>query len=183
MEALKAIKERRSVREFLDKKVEEDKISKILEAASFAPSSGNVQNWEFVIVKENKELIAKACKQDFLLDAPVLIIVCNIKNKINILFGDKGREFYSIQNCALAIENILIAATALGLGSCFTAVFDETMIKRALNIPDDISIDAVIAIGYGKEKNEAKRISLKLKTFFESYGKRKKQWIFPLFRK
>ncbi len=183
MDALKAIRKRRSVRRFLDRKIEEEKTSMVLEAASLAPSSGNVQNWDFIIVKGNKEIISKACKQNFLLEAPVLVVVCNLRDKVGNLFDEKGKDFYSVQNCALAIENMLIAATALGLGSCFTAVFNEEMMKRALNVPENVSIDAVIALGYSDEKNEAKRTKISLKTFFESYGNRRKKGIFPFFRK
>lgn len=183
MNVLKAIKNRRSVRSFLDRGVEESKLSKILEAGSLAPSSGNIQNWEFVIVKENKEEIASACKQDFILEAPVLIIVCNLKDKIDILFGDKGKEFYAIQNCAMAIENMLIMATALDLGSCFVAVFDEDKIKRVLNIPGNVSVDGVIALGYAKGKSDSDRISTKLKTFFGEYGKRRKKSILKIFKR
>jgi len=183
MNVLKAIKKRRSVRSFLDKGIEESKISKILEAGSLAPSSGNVQNWEFIVVKNDKEEIAEACRQDFILEAAVLIIVCNTKNKIEILFGDKGKEFYGIQNCAMAIENMLLGATALGLGSCFVAVFDEERIKRTLSIPGDVSVDGVIVLGYAKGKSESDRISTKLKTFFERYGKRRKPSILKIFKK
>jgi nitroreductase len=183
MEVFKAIKRRHSVRGFLSKKVEDEKLSKILSAASLAPSSGNIQNWNFIIVKDNvnKEVIAKACQQEFLLNAPVIIIVCNLKDKISALFKERA-EFYSIQNCALAIENLLLAATALNLSTCFTAVFKEEAIKRKLNIPNNVSVDAVIALGYSNEETETKRIPLNLKTFFESYGNRKKPSIFPLFK-
>jgi len=182
MDVFNVIKNRRSVRSFSDKGVGDEKIGKILEAASLAPSSGNIQNWQFIVVKDanKKEVIAEACRQNFLLEAPVIIVICDDKEKIELLFGEKGKEFYAIQNCALATENLLLAATGLDLATCFTAVFDEEAIKRELEVPENVSIDGVIALGYSKEKERGKRLPLKLKTYFEKFGNFIKPSIFPL---
>jgi len=174
MELDKCIKGRRSVRDYLEKDVENEKLVKIIDSARYAPSSGNLQNWRFIIVKDNKKRndIAIAClKQHWMAEAPVHIVVCNKIEDVKRFYGSMGELVYSIHNCAAAIENLLLTAYSLGLGTCWIGAFDEDAIKKILRIPNDIKIEAVITVGYPKEKEEpAERYSLDNLTFFEEWG-------------
>lgn len=180
MDSIKAIKERRSIRRYLDKEIKLEIVSEILEAGSYAPSSGNIQNWRFLVVKDKKkrEEIADACLgQTWMNQAPVHIVVCSDNRDINAMYK-KRSEKYSVQNCAAAVQNILLAAYDKGLGTCWVGAFNEDRIKRILFIPDNVSVEAVITIGYSaykpiiEDKKHRRRHKVEYVTFFEKYGER-----------
>lgn len=177
METIECIKTRKSVRKFKKKDIEKEKLIKILEAAINAPSSGNLQNWEFIIVRdeENKKHVAKAAlNQNFIADASVVIIACSNNDKI-IFYGKRGRDLYAIENVSAAIQNILLAANDLGIGSCWVGAFDEKELKKILEIPENVRPLAIIPLGYPDENPEKPvRRSLSQVVFEEKYGKKLK---------
>jgi len=170
---LKAIKERRSIRRFQDKDVDSAKIEQILKAATWAPSANNDQLWKFVVVrnKETKEKIVEALKlrmKDYygshgiplermvaywsnIFAAPVHIFVFRDTTGIEL---EKEWEdiqmLWSIQGVSAACQNILLATHALGLGSVWTGVTlcVEDEIKAILQVPKEVRLMTVIAIGY-----------------------------------
>ncbi len=145
---------RRSCRKFDSKITIPDSIlSVIVHAGFFAPNSGNIQNWEFLILKdqEEKNKIVEFCyNQNFLSDASVLIIVLVDLKEGKVYFKDKG-ELFSIINGSLASENMLLAANILKVGSVFSAVSDEESLKEYFNIPNNVKVLGVIALGYCAE--------------------------------
>ena len=155
MEVLECIKTRRSTRKFLDVPVEWDKIGTIVDAGRSAPTSGNLQNWKFIVVldEEKRKEISEACLKQFWMErAPVHIVICAEPEKAKRFYGIRGERLYSIQNCAASAENMILTAHSLGLGSCWVGAFDEDMLKRALGIPDYARPQAIIPIGYPAEK-------------------------------
>lgn len=183
MDALECINSRRSVRRYTLKPVEWDKVANVLEAGNNAPSSGNIQNWRFIVVMDDHKrlAIAEACLgQLWMQYAPVHIVVCGESVKCEEMYGIRGDKLYSIQNCAAAIENMLLAAHAQGLGSCWVGAFDEPHLCGAVGIPDGIRPQAVITVGYSgiKVKGPAK-LKLDIITYLESYGNKIKD--FPAF--
>lgn len=173
MEVLYAIKKRRSVRKYLDRPVEWDKLMDVLDAARLAPSAGNLQNWKFVVVssKETKEEIAKAAvDQLWIAHAPVLIVMCAEPKHAESLYGDRSAKLYNIQNCAAAAENILLAATALGLGTCWIGAFSEEKVKDILAMPEDVRVQSIIAVGYADEEpHEPDKLDLEYLVYFERW--------------
>ncbi len=154
---------RRSCRKFDSNIVVPDSIlSVIVHAGMFAPNSGNIQNWEFLILKdqEDKNKIVDFCyNQNFLSDASVLIIVLVDLKEGEIYFKDKA-ELFSIINGAMASENMLLSANILKVGSVFSAVSDEESLKDYFNIPEHVKVLGVIALGYCAETptfNERKK--------------------------
>lgn len=187
MKVEEAIKKRRSTRKYLDKKVEWEKIGKIIEAASYSPSAGNLQNWQFIVVTDSKkkqEIAEASLKQYWIATAPALIIICNKKREIRSFYGERGEKLYSIQNCALAAENIMLTATSLGLATCWVGAFNEEAVSKALKIPPQDTIpEAIITIGYTAEETikEQQRHPLDRITFFNEWGNPKSEFgIFPL---
>lgn len=176
MDTLDAIKKRRSIRKYLDVPVEWYKVTKILEAGKQAPSSGNLQNWRFIIVTDKKmrRKLAEASLQQYWMEsAPVHIVVCSQLTIAKQFYGLRGERFYSIQNCAAAIQNMLLAAHSLGLGSCWIGAFDEGKLKTLLDIPEDVRPEAIITIGYPDENpEEPEEYELYDVIFLENYGKR-----------
>ena len=157
MDLTDVINTRRSVRKFLEVPVEWDNVLKILHAGRMAPSSGNVQNWRFIIYvdPEKRMKIAEAClSQYWIAQAPLIIIVVGDTNKAQRFYGERGANFYTIQNCAAAIQNMLLTIHDLGLGATWVSAFDEGMIGRVTGVPDNAMVQAVIPIGYPNEKPE-----------------------------
>lgn len=151
MELRKAVLTRRSVRSFRQDNVPDDMIKQLIEAAVYAPSAGNCQPWHFYVVKDSavkNRIWKEACQQEFLAEAPVLIIVCNDRNEAAERYGERGRILYNIQNTAAAVQNILLSATDMELGSCWCGDFDEQKLKEILKMNDGRIPVALIAIGY-----------------------------------
>ena len=154
MELKDAIMKRRSIKKYLDIAVEQEKLADMIEAATMAPSAGNIQPWAFIIVqdKQKREAIARCClEQLWMVHAPVFIVVCAETKRMKEFYGDKGATCYSRESCAAAIENMLLTATDLGLGTCWVGAFNERIAKRELSIPDDVSTIAIITVGYPDE--------------------------------
>jgi len=155
MDTFECIKTRRAIRKYLDVPVPWDLVGNILEAGRYAPSSGNLQNWKFIVVleKANREAIAEAClKQMWIAAAPVIIVICAEPKKAERYYGIRGERLYTVQNCAAVAENMLLEAHNQGLGSCWVGAFDEEMVKRALAIPEEARPQIILTFGYPDEK-------------------------------
>lgn len=155
MEVIDCIRTRRSIRKYLESSVEMDKIGVILDAGRSAPSSGNLQNWKFIFVTEKsaRQGLASACLQQYWMEtAPVHIVVVGEPQRAQQFYGIRGERLYTIQNCSAAIQNMLLAAHAQGLGACWVGAFDEEMIKRTLGIPEYVRPQGVLTIGYPDER-------------------------------
>lgn len=157
MDLFEAIKNRRSVRAYTSKDVSEEDIEKLIDAARFAPSAGNIQPWEFVIVRDAKikrRLAEAALNQTFIEEAPVVVVVCADEAQSSQGYGSRGVTLYCIQDTAAAIQNILLAAYAFGLGTCWVGAFREELVKKALNMPMNTRPVAIIPVGYAAEEPE-----------------------------
>jgi len=178
METLECIKTRRSIRKFKDKAVDWDKVVQILEAGRMAPSAGGVQNWKFVVIRneKDKKKIAQAClNQEFITQADVVIVVLADPEKSETYYGKRGSRLYSIQNCAASIQNMLLAAHDIGLGSCWVGAFDEDAVRRVTMCPEHIMPQAVIPIGYPNESpKQPAKLRIEHIVYLEKYGGRRK---------
>ncbi|MEM2874582.1 MAG: nitroreductase family protein [Candidatus Hadarchaeales archaeon] len=146
MDAIEAILKRKSIRSYLPDPIPREKLMRVLEAGRAAPSAENLQPWYFVVVtdEEKRRRITKACKlARFLRECPVIIVGC----------GDRRRSprWYAIDT-AIAMENMVIAATAEGLGTCWIGSFEEEKVKEILKIPENFSIISLLAVGYPSRK-------------------------------
>ena len=155
MDVFEAIKWRRSVRKFAPKKIEREKIVKILEAARLAPSSSNRQAWHFVVI-DDQSIIEQIPKQvalgtkaiiPWLKDAPVVIAGCYTKAVTHIIGQLFGHENYLV-DVSIAMSHIALAATTLGIGTCFIGWFNETKLKALLGIPPHYRVAVLLALGY-----------------------------------
>ena len=176
MDVLWALKSRRSCRSYLQQPVEFDKITAILEAGHYAPSAGNLQDWKFILITDKglRSAIADHCMEQFwMAEAPVHIIVCSNEERTEMRYGLRGKRLYSIQSNAAAIENMLLAAHALGLGACWVGAFDEDYLTRTLDIPETARPQAIITVGYANEKPEKKNLTaLDSIVYFNGFGAR-----------
>ena len=150
MEISEAIKGRKSIRAFKTQEVPKETVERLVDAARHAPSAGNIQPWDFVIVRkrEIKNKLAQAAHQAFIEEAPVVIVVCADENRSSIRYGFRGVTLYCIQDTAAATQNLLLTAYSLGLGACWIGACDENEARKALNAPIGVRTVAMIPIGY-----------------------------------
>jgi nitroreductase len=163
MDAMEAILTRRSVRQYTEGSIPADTVQSLLEAAMSAPSAGNQQPWQYVVIDDRNILdsIPKVHPYSGMLkQAPLAIVVC----------GDMEREKYKgdywVQDCSAATQNLLIAARALGLGAVWLGVYPlEDRIRgltKLLNLPEHIIPLAVISIGHpASEQGRVNRYDMK----------------------
>ena len=146
MNVFEALSKRRSIRKYQPKPVEEEKVAKILEAARLGPSAANMQPCSFVVVTkpEVKESLRAAYGAEWFVQAPLIVVGCaNPKEAWRRDRFDK-EEYWKV-DAAIALQNLVLAATELGLGSCWIANFDEKALKKALDIPKEIHAVAMIS--------------------------------------
>jgi len=175
MDVISAIKARRSVKAFKPDKVPIKTIYRLIDAARWAPSAGNLQSWEFILVEDStakKQLAAAALSQDFISDAPYVIVACADTERSAVKYGARGKYFYSIVDTSAAIENLLLAATDIGLGTCWVGSFNNNIVRDVLGLPEGIAPVAIIPIGYPADEGErTTRTSLGNIIHFERFGK------------
>ncbi len=153
MDIMAAIRGRRSIRDFRRTKIPDDVLIDIFEAAKWAPMAGNIFNVKIVACEDpgHKAIIAKATTQDFVKDAPIVLVICVDAGIVKKEFGERG-DMYAKQGAAAAIQNILLVAESHGFGSCWIGAFTEGKIRTALVIKDSFEIHAIIPIGYPAHK-------------------------------
>ncbi len=154
MEVEECIKTRRCIRKFLGVKIPREKIVKILEAGRMAPTAGNLQNHEVIVVtdKNLRRAVAEAClEQYWVAQAPMILVVVAEHEVQKMHYGKRG-ELYSIQSAANVAMNMILMAHAQGVASCWVGAFDEEMLRRALGIPAKVTPLTVIPLGYGDEE-------------------------------
>jgi nitroreductase len=151
MDFWQVLQDRHSVRNFdPTAEIPPETVERILEAAIQAPSAGNRQPWHFYVVRNlgmRQGLAAAAYGQGFIAQAPVAIVVCADAEQSAGRYGDRGRTLYCLQDTAAATEHILLAAVALGLGSCWVGAFDEAHAARVLGLPGRHRPVAILPIG------------------------------------
>ncbi len=157
MKFLDLVKARQSVRKYLDKPVEREKIERCLEAARLAPSASNSQPWSFIVVDDPKlkEAVAKETFSQlisfnhFSLQAPVLIILISERsgflNKVAEAIKDKQ---FSLIDIGITAEHFCLQATEEGLGTCILGWFNEKGVKKLLNISPSKRVELIITMGY-----------------------------------
>jgi nitroreductase len=148
---------RQSVRSFSERKVPEHIIYDIILHAHHAPSAGNLQARDFIVVDdpEVKQALCKAAlNQEFLVEAPVDIVVCANLQRIK-QYGKRGQELYCVQDSAAAVDHILLLAVEYGLAACWVGAFNEAEVKTILKLPDHIRPVVIIPLGYAKNTPEA----------------------------
>jgi nitroreductase len=153
MDVFEAIERRRSVRSYLPDPIPDGILRKVLEAGRLAPSASNRMPWRFIVVKDPKnrrEIGDSGTYGRFISESPVVIVGC----------GDKSSSWH-IVDTSIALQNMVLAATGEGIGTCWIGSFDEGKVKELLKIPDNFSVIALIAMGFPKEKLDLQRLMLK----------------------
>lgn len=156
MDVCDAIATRKSVRAYLDKPVEGEKLNAVLEAARLAPSASNRQEWRFVIVREKEvrsQIAMAAGQQMFIAQAPVIIVACAETDGHIMTCGE---PCYPI-DVAIALDHLTLRAVELGLGTCWIGKFNADEVKKILGIPDEIKVVQLMPLGYPVEPDAVQK--------------------------
>lgn len=154
MEVMDAIKNRRSIRRYEEREVEEEKIRLLLEAARLAPSAKNLQPWKFIVVREKEKIekLSKACcEQDWIKTAPMIIVGCGLR-KHTFRNGYPSNAV----DLSISLEHIVLQAVELGLGTCWIEAFYPDEVREILGIPQDVDVSGILTVGYPAESPEAR---------------------------
>lgn len=149
MEFYEVLRTRRSVRSYRPDLVPQDVLNRVLEAARISPSGSNRQPWRFILVTDPSlrgELAAACGDQDFVGEAPIVVVACGHDIRYNR--GGYMGEMSFLVDVSIAFTHVILAARAEGLGTCWIGSFDNERIKGLLSIPDDQDVVAVSPLGY-----------------------------------
>jgi nitroreductase len=166
MDVFEAIKWRRSVRKFSTQKVEREKVLQILEAARLAPSSSNRQAWHFVVVDDPSVIkqipgtvpVGTQRIITFIKDAPLVIIGCYSKAFTHYVAQLAGHENHLV-DVSIAMTHMTLAATELGIGSCWVGWYGESKLRTILKIPRRYRVVALLVLGYPAEPSTKESIA------------------------
>lgn len=164
---IKEMEMRRSIRKYIDKAVEDEKIIQLLESARLAPSGSNTQPWHFIVVKSDlsrQNLAEISHNQKWMLSAPVFIVCvadirCRIEENVDVSLNENSPQEelkQIIRDTSISVEHILLEADNLGLGTCWVAWFTQDKIRPILNIPADKYVVGIITLGYANETPKAR---------------------------
>lgn len=154
MEFFETIVKRCSIRAFKKEPVEEWKINRLLEVANLAPSAGDLQAYEIIIVKDDerkRRLSEAALGQDFIAEAPVVFVFLSNPRRSARRYGKRGIEIYCLQDATIAAAYLQLAATALGLGSVWVGAFYDDEVSECVNA-GELKPVAIIPVGYPDEE-------------------------------
>jgi nitroreductase len=149
MDFYKVITTRRSIRSFSDKRIPADVLMRVLDAARIAPSGSNRQPWQFILVSdpELKQSLVSAChNQRFIAAAPLVIAACGYD--IEFDRGDWMGRYSSVVDVTIAMDHLILAARAEGLGTCWIGSFSDEQVKAILRVPEDWHVVALTPLGY-----------------------------------
>lgn len=148
------VRHRHSVRRYQpDVPIEPEALHGVLEMALAAPSAGDLQAYHLVVVRDDgvRQQLAAASGEDFLAEAPVNMVVCADPERSAEVFGDRGRELFSLQDATIAATYIQLAAVAADLGSAWAGGFPEAEVRSLLELPAELRPVAILALGYPAE--------------------------------
>lgn len=154
MQVLQAVIKRRSIRKFEKKMIPEDLIPHLEESLIWAPSAGNLQSRRFYFIYRDDlkgKLARAAYDQDCVLLAP-LVVVCCADQRIELHYGGRGSSLYSLQDVAASVQNLMLVAYSLGLGSVWVGAFREGDVYTILDLPDHLRPIAMVPVGYPAEE-------------------------------
>lgn len=164
----KVIARRRSVRSYEDRNIDDDMITLLLAYGHQAPSAGNLHPWEFIVVRDRAQRrrivdttfrgndFDGTAHQEWLMEAPVLIVVVANRARSAARYGEKALKSLIYLDCSACIENILLGAVNLGLASCYVSGFREAELREVLGLPDTHEAIAVLPVGFGAVEGQAR---------------------------
>ena len=161
MDVYEAIRTRKSVRSYLDREIGDEVLNRILGAGRLAPSARNDQEWRLVVVRDSntkRKLSEAANNQGFVAEAGAVIACCGVSGGRLMRCGQDPVPI----DVAIIIDHITLAAVAEGLGTCWVGSFYADKVRAILDIPDDIAVVELLAMGYPRDPSPASKNRLPL---------------------
>ena len=168
MDVMEAVKGRRSIRQFSEKPVEREQLGRLLEAARWAPSGGNLQKWRFVVVTSasQRELVKKFAPGIFAVPTAFIVVCAEVEADAN-----EWKQRLYLADCSIASQNIMLAAYEMGIGTCVALSYAKSAISEILELPENVEPMLVVTLGYPAEDPKAPpRFELSEMAFEEQYG-------------
>ncbi|WP_346944353.1 nitroreductase family protein [Clostridium sp.] len=165
---------RRSIRKFQDKELNEDTLVTLIKAATAAPTACNSRPWEFIIITE-KSVLSEVNENIYFgkYDAPAMIVVCG---NMKLAMSGPVKDFW-VQDCSAAIENILLAATSMELGSVWVGLYPVESsyrpLYKILNLPKEVIPMGIVYVGYAAEEKESRTQYDEKHVYWQRYEERK----------
>ena len=158
---------RRSVRGYLPKPVEQEKLDCIFECVRLAPSACNLQPWRFLVLKSEDACndLRKCYNRDWFNEAPMYIIACADHNVAWHRESD-GKD-HSDVDVSIAVEHLCLAAEEQGLGTCWVCNFDTILCRKLFYLPEFIEPIALIPIGYPSDSQSKPKVRKEIKDIFQ----------------
>jgi nitroreductase len=155
MEFTDLIQTRYSVRAYRSDPVEEDKLQRVLEAARLAPTAANRQPFQLIVIHTagREEELGQIYQREWFTQAPLLICACGWPERAWV---SKEGVNYLYVDAAIVMDHLILAATDLGLGTCWVAAFDREKARQILGLPDDVTTIAMTPLGYPADRPKAK---------------------------
>ncbi len=183
MDVFDAITTRVSVTDYLDEGVEREKVARILEAGRWAPSAGNMQTWEFIVVEDDelKEKLSQyAHNQPHIRAAPVVIVILSDMERADRKYGERGMHLYAVQETGAVMQNMLLEAYNQDLGAAWVGAFNEEQVSTQLHVPERVRPMAIVTVGYPANwPEQPNKFEISNITYMNRYGER----IIPLYDK
>jgi|WetSurMetagenome_2_1015567.scaffolds.fasta_scaffold301219_2 nitroreductase len=156
MKFLEIAKKRYSCRDYKSNHVEDEKLMLVLEAARVAPSAVNFQPWNFIVMKspESKAKVCEAYSRDWLKSAPVIIVVCGDHTKA---WKRKDGKDHTDIDISIAVDHMTLQATEAGLATCWICAFNAEILKKNLELPDEIEPVVILPLGYPNDSSNENR--------------------------
>lgn len=157
MNFLELAEKRKSIRGYENRVVEEELLQKILQAGRLAPSAKNLQPYHFIVVRSAEGLahMQEAYPAPFFKEAPVVIAICIETQNAWTRDRHDGKNYAEV-DAAIAADHMTLAATDLGLGTCWIAAFDPVVVRRALLLPEEVEPLILLSLGYPKDSGRKK---------------------------
>lgn len=150
MEFGELIQARQSVRAYEGREVEPEKLGRVLHAARRAPSAGDLQAYRVAVARapERRRALARAADQDFVAQAPVVLVFLADGPTSAVVYGRRGQTLYALQDATIACAYAQLAACNEGLASCWVGAFDEERVRALLGVGDELRPVALLPLGY-----------------------------------
>jgi len=158
MDFFDAVRNRHSIRRYQTREVDGEKLNKLLETVNLAPSAGDLQGYEIILVRNAsvKEALARAAYgQSPVREAPVVLVFCADRLLSASKYGKRGAELYAVQDATIAAAYCQLAATAQGLATVWIGAFDPDAAGAAIETPEHVTPVAIIPVGYPAEEPHA----------------------------
>ena len=176
MEFDDVIKLRKSVRSFKNKSASWKIVMEAIDSACHGPFADAKNHLKFIIVENENTIdkLAELSQQKWINTASIAVVVCSDDSILENMHGERGRV-YSRQQSGAAIVTLMFKLTDLGMGSCWVGSYDDEKIRKLLSIPENIQIEAIIPVGFEKEKSKKKtKKDLERALYWENWGKGKR---------